>query len=63
MLKDWPKLFQKMRRIRGLSDAEKILFARSLAASPDERWDLHENFLRSLGLFSHSERKKFGFKL
>ena len=63
MLKDWPKLYRKIRRVRGLSEAEKVLFARSLAATPDERWRLHENFLRSLGLFSHSERKKYGFRL
>ncbi len=62
MLKDWPKVYQQIRRVRGLSEAEKIMFARSLAATPDERWELHENYLRSLGLFSHSERKKYGFK-
>ena len=44
-----------------LSEHEKILFARSLAATPDERWRMHENFLRSHGLFKRSARKKFGF--
>jgi hypothetical protein len=38
------------------------LIARSLAATPDERWRLSRQFLRSLGLSTLSERKKFGFK-
>ena len=46
----------------GLSEHEKILFARSLAATPDERWRMHENFLRSHDLFTRSSRKKYGFK-
>lgn len=47
---------------RTLSEDEKILWARSLAATPDERWRMHENFLRSHGLFTRSQRKAFGFK-
>jgi len=46
----------------GLAEDEKILFARSLAATPDERWQMHENFLRSLNLYTRSERKAYGFK-
>jgi hypothetical protein len=46
----------------GLSEHEKILFARSRAATPDERWRMHENFLRSLNLYTHSARKAYGFK-
>ena len=46
----------------GLSEDEKHLFARSLAATPDERWRMHENFLRSHDLFTRSSRKKYGFK-
>jgi hypothetical protein len=56
------RIVKKIRDVPGLSDEEKLLFARSLAATPDERWRLHENFLRSHGLFTRSERKKFGFK-
>jgi hypothetical protein len=62
MLKDWKKVYQRIRGLRGLSDEEKIMIARSLAATPDERWQMHENFLRSHGLFSHWERKASGFK-
>jgi hypothetical protein len=56
------RIYQKIRNEPGLSEDEAHLFARSLAASPDERWQMHENFLRSHGLFTRSDRKKFGFK-
>ena len=52
----------QLQRVRNLSADEKILFARSLAATPDERWRAHETFLRSHGLFTRSSRKAFGFK-
>jgi hypothetical protein len=60
MEKKVARVLKKIRRVRGLSDDEKYLFARSLAATPDERWRLHQNFLRSLGLSTRSMRKKFG---
>ena len=53
---------KKIRRVRGLSEDEKYLYARSLAATPDERWQLHENFLRSHDLYTRSSRRKYGFK-
>ena len=56
------RILKRLEKVRGLSEHERILFARSLAATPDERWRLHENFLRSHGLFTRSERKAFGFK-
>jgi hypothetical protein len=56
------RVFKKIRNAPGLSEHEKHLFARSLAATPDERWRFHENFLRSHGLYTRSARKKFGFK-
>ena len=61
------KKFQAMRKRLdalevSLAEDEKILFARSLGATPDERWRMHENFLRSLNLFTHSARKAYGFK-
>ena len=61
-LKDWRKVHRKLEGMRGLSEEERIQLARSLAATPDERWQMHENFLRSHGLFSHWERKAYGFK-
>ena len=62
MEKKVARVFEKIRHVRGLSVDEKYLFARSLAATPDERWRLHENFLRSHGLYTRSERRRFGFK-
>jgi hypothetical protein len=61
-LKDWQKVYRKLKPMRGASEAEKIQLARSLAATPDERWQIHETFLHSHGLFSHWDRKKSGFK-
>lgn len=55
-------ILKRLANVRRLSEDEKLLFARSLAATPDERWQLHENFLRSHGLYGHSERRKYGFK-
>jgi len=62
MEKKIARVFRKIRNVPGLSEDEKHLFARSLAATPDERWALHENFLRSHNLFTRSARKKYGFK-
>lgn len=56
------RILAELREEPGLSEHERILWARSLAATPDERWRMHQNFLRSLGLFTRSQRKKFGFK-
>ena len=56
------RIRKRIEGVPGLSEDEKHLFARSLAASPDERWRLHENYLRSHNLFTRSARKKFDFK-
>jgi hypothetical protein len=61
-LKDWRRVYRKLKPMRGMDETERILLARSLAATPDERWEMHENFLRSHGLFSHWERRAYGFK-
>jgi hypothetical protein len=62
MEKKVARILRRIRDVRGLSDDEKYLFARSLAATPDERWRLHENFLRSHDLYTRSARRKYGFK-
>jgi hypothetical protein len=62
MRKEMRRILWRLKNVKGLSTEEKLLFARSLAATPDERWRLHENFLRSHGLFTRSGRKAFGFK-
>ena len=56
------RVLAKIQRVRGLSEDEKYLFARSLAATPDERWHRHETFLRSHDLYTRSARRKYGFK-
>ncbi len=56
------RVLKKIRHVRGLSEDEKYLFACSLAATPDERWRMHENFLRSHDLYTRSARRKYGFK-
>jgi hypothetical protein len=63
MLKDWPKVYRKLRGMRGLSVEEKVLLAQGLAATPEERWRMHDQFLRSFGLYSHWERKKSGSQI
>ena len=61
--KDWPKVLERLKPMRGLTLKQKVLLAQGLAATPDERLRMHDDHLRSLGLYSHWERKKFGFKL
>jgi hypothetical protein len=58
MLKDWKKVYRRIRGVPGFDEHEKILYARSLAATPDERWQMNVTFLRSLGLWGRSGRKK-----
>ena len=53
------KIYQRIKHVRGLDEHEKILYARSLAATPDERWQMNETFLRSFGLWGRSSLKKF----
>lgn len=60
--KDWPKLLRRLEKMRGVSLKQKVLLAQGLAATPEERLAMHDEHLRSLGLYSHWERKKFGFK-
>ena len=62
MEKKVARVLRKIRHVRGLSEAEKYLFARSLAATPDERWRMHETFLRSHDLYTRSARRKYGFR-
>ncbi len=41
-----------------LSELEAILFARSMAATPDQRWEMNASFLRSLGFSALSAKRK-----
>ena len=58
MEKKVARVFEKIRHVRGLSVEEKYLFARSLAATPDERWGMNERYLRSLNCWGRSALKK-----
>jgi len=62
MEKKVARVLAKIRRVHGLSEDPKHLFSPSLAATPDERWQLHESFLRSHDLYTRSARRKYGFK-
>ncbi len=63
MLKDWPKVYEEIKDAPGLDEHEKVLFARSLAATPDERWALNVRMLKSLDCWGRSALKKFDSNL
>lgn len=42
-----------------LSEQERWLYARSLAATPLERWQMNETFIRSLPSSARSKLKRF----
>jgi len=50
---------RRIKDVRGLDEHEKILYARTLAATPEERWQMNETYLRSFGLWGRSALKKF----
>ncbi|HEX5218449.1 MAG TPA: hypothetical protein VFZ59_02690 [Verrucomicrobiae bacterium] len=52
------RMLDRLKSVRGLSDAEKSVYALGLAATPEERWELVENHVRSLGYWKPSKRKK-----
>jgi hypothetical protein len=60
--REFAEYMQLLKERVHLSESERIQIARCMAATPDERWEMNQNFLRSLGLSRLSERKKFGFK-
>lgn len=60
--KKFETILDRIKDVPNLSESERILIAKSLAMTPDERWQTHENFLRSHGLFTRSQRRAFGFK-
>jgi len=51
---------RRLSKFPELSPDERVLWAMSLSATPDERWQRHENFLRSHGLSGRSARKASG---
>ena len=51
-------MLTRLQGVRGMSDAEKSVYALGLAATPEERWQLNENLIRSLGYRKPLKRKK-----
>jgi phosphopantetheinyl transferase (holo-ACP synthase) len=58
MLKDWRKVYRKIQRMRGLNEFEKFQMARSLSATPDERWAMNEAMLKALGFYDLTGKEK-----
>ena len=52
------KMLARLKRVRGMSDDEKSVHALGLAATPEERWQLNENLIRSLGYWKPLKQKK-----
>jgi hypothetical protein len=50
------RVLARLKRVRGLSDAEKSVHALGLAATPQERWELFEKSVRSFGFWKRSKR-------
>ncbi|HWD94617.1 MAG TPA: hypothetical protein VG938_19970 [Verrucomicrobiae bacterium] len=48
-LKDWPRVYEKLGKVVELTEDERVQFARSFAATPDERWEMNVNCIRALG--------------
>lgn len=58
--RNWEKEYSRIKDLPGLDEHEKVLFAKTLAASPDERWARNVSILKSLGLWGRLGLKKFG---
>ena|SRR5436190_19549535 len=54
------RIFRALGRIGGFTPLARKAQAIFLAATPDERWTMHDNFLRSIRLFSFEQRKSAG---
>lgn len=52
------KWYRRLAKDPLLSEQERWLYARSLAATPFERWMLNENYIRSLPSSARSRLKK-----
>ena len=50
-------MLKRLKHVRGLSDAEKSVHALGLAATPQERWNLFENCVRSAGFWQPLKKK------
>ena len=55
-------MYDRIKDVQGLDEHEKILYARSMAATPEERWGMNVRYLRSLGLWGRYKKKGSGSK-
>lgn len=52
------KILKRLKSVRGLTVEEKSVHALGLAATPEERWALFEESMRSFGYWKPLKRKK-----
>ena len=52
------RVLARLKRLRGLDDGQKSVHALGLAATPQERWELFEQSVRSSGYWKRSKRSK-----
>lgn len=52
------RMLARLKHVRGLDDAEKSVHALGLAATPQERWELFENSVRSFGYWKPLKPRK-----
>ena len=60
MKKEERRILRKLQKERNLTPTERALYARCLAATPDERWEMNMHYVRSLGLSARELWKAFG---
>jgi hypothetical protein len=52
------RVLKRLENVRWLDEGQKSLHALGLAATPQERWDIWENNVRSFGYWKPLKRKK-----
>lgn len=60
-LKDWPKVYRKLKGMRGVCDADIVRLSKALAATPDERWALNVKTMKRLGFWNRGIQGKRDF--
>lgn len=60
-LRDWPKVYRKLKGMRGISVEERVRLAKGFAATPEDRWALNENKLKELGFWGRGIEGKKDF--
>jgi hypothetical protein len=59
-LKDWPKVYRKLKGV-GISDEDRVRWAKATAATPDERWALNVKKMEELGFWGRGIEGKRDF--